>query len=225
MCLSDAGSGSKAAGQEPHFSTSCLLHQHRQRFALCPPASMQQGECSAFSLDGGPCSAPNVGKCPQSRGACSPVPLHCWLTTSTQPQWPDPSVETACPLSCCSETCKHGVYVLRQCGSRLERLTGPTGLANLAIPILWHALLPWPAEGTACGWHQLFWEPNIVAAAISLGFVTLQVPHTTRRLVSSITKWGYVLWDWHGPSFSWLEATCLPHHRALTRQASPNKQI
>lgn len=58
----------------------------------------------------------------------------------------------------------------------MERLTGPTGVAKLAVPASWHALcplLPWPGEGRACGQHWLFWEPDAVAAALSLGFVTL----------------------------------------------------
>lgn len=54
LSLSDADSGSRAAGQEPRFSTSCLLHQHRQHLVLCAQVSMQQRECGTFSLDWDP---------------------------------------------------------------------------------------------------------------------------------------------------------------------------
>lgn len=104
FCLSDAGAGSRAAGQEPHFSTSCLLHQHRQCLALCLQVSMQQAECVAFSLDQGPRLDPFLGKWPQSFEACSSAPFHSWLMTSTQPQQPDTSVGMGHPPSWCSET-------------------------------------------------------------------------------------------------------------------------
>jgi len=76
----------------------------------------------------------------------------------------------------------------------------PTWL-SLLHGLLSAPLLPWPGEGTACGQHQLVWERNTVAAALSMGFVTLRVPHATTRLVSSITRWGHASWDGHGPSF------------------------
>lgn len=161
---------------------------------------------------------------PQSFGTRSPAPLHCWLMTPTQPQRPDPSVEMGHPRSCC----KHGVCTLRPCGVDWRDLSGPgrwPTWSSVLHGTLSAPLFLWPGEGTACGLRQLFWEPNTVAAALSLGFVTLQVPHITMRLVSSITRWGHALWDGQGPLFASLEATCLSHQRAVTWQASPNKQM
>ena len=50
LYLSDAGSGSRAAGQEPHFSTSCLLHQRRQCLANVAIPASWPALCSSPSL-------------------------------------------------------------------------------------------------------------------------------------------------------------------------------
>lgn len=159
LCLSDAGSGSRAAGQEPHFSTSSLLHQHRQRLALCPQVSMQQGERGAFSLDQGSCLAPILGKWPQSFGAHSLAPLHYWLMTSTQPQWLEPSVEMGHPPSCCSETANIMFASRGHEGRGWRDLLAQQGWPtwpSLLCGTLSAPLLPWPGEGTACG-ASFFW--------------------------------------------------------------------
>lgn len=60
--------------------------------------------------------------------------------------------------------------------------------------------------------------------------MTLQVPHATTRLVSSITRWGDVSWDGQRPSFSWLEDAMQSSDMAsITQQAdmrrNPAKSI
>lgn len=80
LCLSDAGSGSRATLQH-------LMSSPPAQAAPCPlPAGFHAARITWCLLPGlGSLLGSHPGKWPQSFGARSPASLHCWLMRSTQP--------------------------------------------------------------------------------------------------------------------------------------------